>query len=94
MTCRRSSLVPTEIPIVLMGIDATMIKVGLIQTTIKEKGRFKVIDQVSVALNEKTDSYEATFEMAISASRRVRQDRCHNISALIVLKKVSTAALS
>ncbi|MCV2893717.1 BREX system Lon protease-like protein BrxL [Lentibacter sp. XHP0401] len=35
---------------------------GLIQSTIKEKGHYKVIDQVSVALNEKTDSYEATFE--------------------------------
>ena len=35
---------------------------GLIQSTIKEKGRYKVIDQVSVSLNEKTDSYEATFD--------------------------------
>jgi len=35
---------------------------GLIQSTIKEKGRYKVIDMVSVTLNEKTDSYEATFE--------------------------------
>lgn len=35
---------------------------GLIQSTIKEKGRYKVIDQVSVALNEKTDKYEAVFE--------------------------------
>nr|WP_321455414.1 BREX system Lon protease-like protein BrxL [uncultured Cohaesibacter sp.] len=35
---------------------------GLIQSTIKERGRHKVIDQISVALNEKTDSYEATFE--------------------------------
>jgi ATP-dependent Lon protease len=35
---------------------------GLIQSTIKEKGRYKVIDQVSVSLNEKTDSYEAVFE--------------------------------
>ena len=35
---------------------------GLIQSTIKEKGRYKVIDQVSVALNEKTDSYEAIFD--------------------------------
>ncbi len=35
---------------------------GLVQSTIKEKGRYKVIDQVSVALNEKTDSYEAIFE--------------------------------
>lgn len=35
---------------------------GLIQSRIKEKGRYKVIDQVSVALNDKTDSYEAAFE--------------------------------
>ncbi|SMG48217.1 BREX system Lon protease-like protein BrxL [Paracoccus sp. J56] len=35
---------------------------GLIQSTIKERGRHKVIDQVSVALNEKTDAYEAVFE--------------------------------
>ena len=35
---------------------------GLIQSTIREKGRYKVIDQVSVSLNEKTDSYEAIFE--------------------------------
>ncbi|MCB1470178.1 MAG: BREX system Lon protease-like protein BrxL [Rhizobiaceae bacterium] len=35
---------------------------GLIQSTIKEKGRYKVIDMVSVSLNEKTDSYEAVFE--------------------------------
>jgi ATP-dependent Lon protease len=35
---------------------------GLVQSTIKEKGRYKIIDQVSVALNEKTDAYEAVFE--------------------------------
>jgi ATP-dependent Lon protease len=35
---------------------------GLIQSTIKEKGRYKVIDRISVALNEKTDAYEAVFE--------------------------------
>ena len=35
---------------------------GLVQSTIKEQGRYKVIDQVSVALNEKTDAYEAVFE--------------------------------
>ena len=35
---------------------------GLIQSTIKEKGHYKVIDQISVSLNEKTDSYEATFD--------------------------------
>jgi len=34
----------------------------LIQSTIKEKGRYKVIDQVSVSLNEKTNSYEAVFD--------------------------------
>lgn len=34
---------------------------GLIKSVIKEKGRHKVIDKVSVALNEKTDAYEATF---------------------------------
>ncbi|MBL8596418.1 MAG: BREX system Lon protease-like protein BrxL [Devosia sp.] len=35
---------------------------GLVQSTIREKGRYKVIDQVSVSLNEKTDSYEAVFD--------------------------------
>jgi ATP-dependent Lon protease len=35
---------------------------GLIQSTIREKGRYKVIDRISVALNEKTDAYEAAFE--------------------------------
>jgi ATP-dependent Lon protease len=35
---------------------------GLIQSTIKEKGRYKVIDQISVSLNEKTDNYEAVFD--------------------------------
>lgn len=34
---------------------------GLIRSNIREKGRGKVIDKVSVALNEKTDSYEASF---------------------------------
>lgn len=34
----------------------------LVQSTIKERGRHKVIDQVSVALNEKTNAYEAVFE--------------------------------
>ncbi|WP_170339703.1 BREX system Lon protease-like protein BrxL [Ruegeria arenilitoris] len=35
---------------------------GLIQSEIKERGRYKVIDRVHVSLNEKTDSYEAVFE--------------------------------
>ena len=34
---------------------------GLIRSNIRERGRWKVIDTISVALNEKTDSYEATF---------------------------------
>ncbi|MBX9724054.1 MAG: BREX system Lon protease-like protein BrxL [Candidatus Obscuribacterales bacterium] len=34
---------------------------GLIKSVIKEKGRHKVIDKISVALNDKSDAYEATF---------------------------------
>jgi len=34
---------------------------GLVRSTIKEKGRHKVIDKISVALNDKTDAYEASF---------------------------------
>jgi ATP-dependent Lon protease len=34
---------------------------GLVRSNIKEKGRYKVIDKVSVALNDKDDVYEATF---------------------------------
>lgn len=34
---------------------------GLIRSNIKELGRYKVIDKISVALNEKTDAYEAEF---------------------------------
>lgn len=35
---------------------------GLVQSEIKERGRYKVIDRVHVSLNEKTDAYEAVFE--------------------------------
>lgn len=35
---------------------------NLIQSKIREKGRYQVIDKVQVVLNEKTDQYEATFE--------------------------------
>lgn len=35
---------------------------NLIQSKIREKGRYQFIDKVQVALNEKTDQYEATFE--------------------------------
>lgn len=34
---------------------------GLIRSNIREKGRWKVIDKISVSLNDKTDTYEATF---------------------------------
>ena len=34
---------------------------GLIRSTIREKGRFKVIDKVTVALNDKKDCYETEF---------------------------------
>lgn len=34
---------------------------GLIKSTIRERGRHKVIDKISVALNDKNDVYEATF---------------------------------
>jgi len=34
---------------------------GLIRSTIREKGRHKVIDKVSVSLNDKRDVYEAEF---------------------------------
>ena len=38
---------------------------GLVRSTIRERGRHKVIDRISVALNDKSDAYEA----------RVRQPR-------------------
>ena len=34
---------------------------GLVRSNIREKGRYKVIDKISVALNDKKDTYEATF---------------------------------
>ena len=34
---------------------------NLVRSRIKEKGRHKIIDKVSVDLNDKTDCYEATF---------------------------------
>ena len=33
----------------------------LVKSTIREKGRYRVIDKVQVHLNEKDDTYEATF---------------------------------
>ena len=34
---------------------------GLVRSNIKEKGRYKVIDKISVALNDKADVYQAEF---------------------------------
>ena len=34
---------------------------GLVRSNIKEKGRYKVIDKISVDLNDKKDVYEAQF---------------------------------
>jgi len=34
---------------------------GLIRSNIKEKGRYKIIDKISVSLNETNDLYEASF---------------------------------
>ncbi|NYT66099.1 BREX system Lon protease-like protein BrxL [Alcaligenaceae bacterium] len=34
---------------------------GLVRSTIREKGRHKVIDRISVSLNDKADAYEAEF---------------------------------
>jgi len=34
---------------------------GLVRSNIREKGRYKVIDKISVALNDKKDTYEAIF---------------------------------
>lgn len=34
---------------------------GLVRSNIKERGRYKVIDKISVALNDKADVYEAKF---------------------------------
>ena len=34
---------------------------GLVRSTIREKGHHKVIDKVSVVLNDRDDVYEATF---------------------------------
>lgn len=34
---------------------------GLVRSNIREKGRYKVIDKISVDLNDKRDVYEATF---------------------------------
>ena len=34
---------------------------GLVRSNIKERGRYKVIDKIGVALNDKDDVYEATF---------------------------------
>jgi ATP-dependent Lon protease len=39
---------------------------GLVRSNIKEKGRYKVIDKISVDLNDKKDVYEAQFPTWVS----------------------------
>lgn len=34
---------------------------GLVRSNVREKGRYKIIDKISVALNDKNDAYEAEF---------------------------------
>lgn len=58
-------------PTILTGIDTVKEilrkhyvhrnEAGLVRSHIKEKGRYKVIDKISVALNDKADVYEAGF---------------------------------
>ncbi|MCK5848673.1 MAG: ATP-dependent Lon protease, partial [Caldisericia bacterium] len=53
---------------------------GLIRSIIREKGRHKVIDKVSVKLNEKSDCYEATFanlgiDKVVVDSQTVKKNR-------------------
>jgi len=47
---------------------------GLVRSTIREKGLHKVIDKISVALNDKNDCYEATFSNLQISKVRVDTD--------------------
>ena len=47
---------------------------GLVRSTIREKGLHKVIDKISVALNDKNDCYEATFSNLQISKVRVDSD--------------------
>lgn len=57
---------------------------GLIRSTIREKGRHKVIDKISVALNDKTDCYEAEFSNLQIKKVRVDVDTIKRHPKLLV----------
>src|SRR5699024_12402585 len=48
---------------------------GLIRSNIRERGRYKVIDKISVSLNDKDDVYEAEFSnLSIKIGRASSRD--------------------
>jgi predicted ATP-dependent Lon-type protease len=57
---------------------------GLVRSTIRERGPHKVIDNVSVDLNDKRDVYEATF------ANRLQQYRACKAFEVTYLKAVSS----
>ncbi len=57
---------------------------GLIRSTIREKGQHKVIDKISVALNDKNDCYEAVFSNLQIKSVRVESDTVKRHPKLLV----------
>jgi len=57
---------------------------NLIKSVIREKGRHRVIDKVSVELNEKNDTYEATFSNLGITKVLVDSDTVKNHEKLLV----------
>ena len=57
---------------------------GLIRSTIREKHRHKVIDKISVDLNEKSDCYEATFSNLGIKKVRIDSDTVKKHPKLLV----------
>lgn len=57
---------------------------GLIRSTIREKGQHKVIDKISVALNDKNDCYEAAFSNLQVSKVRVDSDTVKKHPKLLV----------
>ena len=57
---------------------------GLVRSTIREKGRHKVIDKISVALNDKSDCYEAVFSNLQIKKVRVDTDTVKKHPKLLV----------
>jgi len=57
---------------------------NLVKSLIREKGRHRVIDKVSVELNDKTDTYEATFSNLGINKVLVDSDTVKNHEKLLV----------